>query len=580
MLEEIRIRSMGVIGDAVLELSPGLNVLSGETGAGKTMIITALNLVLGGKADGSLVRTGTDRLTVSARFQVEEGHPARKIVSDAGAEIEEESAILARSVSDQGRSRALISGSPVNASTLAEIATEIISIHAQSANVRLLKTSAQREILDLFGGSELSIIFMQYQDAYSHFRETEQKLLDIRRLGALADLEVTEYRALVDDVGLVSPQPGELEHLASEMARLDYIDELREAATVAHDAIVGGAGEDVTGLSLLAQAVKALEKVQSRDPNLRSILDRLTEPILIVKEIAGEIASYETSLDADPSRLESLHERRSVLSALLRRHSLSVASDDNALIEIVKRSQLAEEILLGRENLDLEIQAGVESVESARKHLVVAAMKLSLARQGIADQISQLVTVKIRELAMPNAEFSVKVQSRNSEDGLEINGSRVAFSATGVDEVEMLLSAHVGGAPVPLAKGASGGELSRVMLALEVVLARNSKVKTFVFDEVDAGVGGKAAIEVGRQLAELARDAQVIVVTHLAQVAAFADAHYTVRKSEDGLVSESDVRLLNQAERVIELARMLAGQEESDSARRHAEELLEMARRT
>jgi DNA repair protein RecN (Recombination protein N) len=579
MLEEIRIRSLGVIDDAVLELSPGLNVLTGETGAGKTMIITALNLVLGGKADSALVRTGAERAAVSARIRLKEGHPARQIATDAGAEIEEESAIFARSVTNQGRTRALISGSPVNATTLAEMAIEVISIHAQSANARLLKTSAQREILDQFGGPELLSDLTEYQNAYSAFRAAESELIKVREMGALADREMLELKALADDVQRAAPLVGELEQIANEIARLEYVDELREAAHVAHEEIAGGESEEPGALPLLAIAHRALEKVSSKDLVLKSIFERLTEPLLLLKEVAGDIASYETSLDADPGRLELLQERKATLTTLLRRHGLSAVAEDDPLAEIMERAEKASEILLGRENLAAQIENATKEVEIQREKLVGAAIKLTSTRRAYANKVADLVTSKIRELAMPNAQFSISIQPRRLEGGLQIGNESVAFSSVGVDEVEMLLSAHTGGSPVPLAKGASGGELSRVMLAIEVVLARNSTVDTFILDEVDSGVGGKAAIEVGRQLAELAAGSQVIVVTHLAQVAAFADAHYTVTKSEEGLVSESDVRRLSEADRVVELARMLAGQEQSVSAQRHAEELLEMARR-
>ena len=579
MLEEIRIRSLGVINDVVLELSPGLNVLTGETGAGKTMIITALNLVLGGKADVALVRTGADRAAVAARIQIKEGHPARQIAFDAGAEIEEESAIFARSITTQGRTRALISGSPVNAATLAAMATEVISIHAQSASARLLRASAQRELLDQFGGTELKSELDAYQSAYGAFRIAEGELNRVRESGALAAREVIEYQALVDDVEKHAPKADELRAIAVEISRLDHVDELREAARLAHIGISGGENSEAGALSLLASASRDLEKVQSKDLKLADIYNRLVDPIFLIKEIATDIASFESSLDADPGRLESLQERKSVLTTLLRRYGISPTSEGDPLTTIVERANDATKILQARENLDALIGQASLDLNLRREELTTTAVNLTKSRHRYAETVSERITAKIRELAMPNAKFSISIRSRVLDGGLVIGGEPLAFSSEGVDEVEMLLSAHSGGAPVPLAKGASGGELSRVMLAIEVVLASNSTVDTFIFDEIDAGVGGKAAIEVGRQLAELAVNAQVIVVTHLAQVAAFADAHYTVTKSEEGLVSESDVHRLTEGERVVELARMLAGQEQSLSAQIHAEELLEMARR-
>jgi DNA repair protein RecN (Recombination protein N) len=579
MLEEIRIRSLGVINDVVLELSPGLNVLTGETGAGKTMVITALNLVLGGKADVALVRTGAERAAVAARIQMKVGHPARQIAFDAGAEIEEESAIFARSITTQGRTRALISGSPVNAATLAAMATEVISIHAQSASARLLRASAQRELLDQFGGTDLKSKLDAYQSAYGAFRIAEGELNRVRESGALAAREVIEYQALVDDVEKHAPKADELRAIAVEISRLDHVDELREAARLAHLDISGGENSEAGALSLLASASRDLEKVQSKDLKLADIYNRLVDPIFLIQEIATEIASFGSALDADPGRLESLQERKSILTTLLRRYGISPTSEGDPLTTIVERANEAAKILEARENLDALIAQASLELNLRREELTTTAVNLTKSRHRYAETVSERITAKIRELAMPNAKFSISLRSRVLDGGLVIGGEPLAFSSEGVDEVEMLLSAHSGGAPVPLAKGASGGELSRVMLAIEVVLASNSTVDTFIFDEIDAGVGGKAAIEVGRQLAELAMNAQVIVVTHLAQVAAFADAHYTVTKSEEGLVSESDVHRLTEGERVVELARMLAGQEQSVSAQIHAEELLEMARR-
>jgi DNA repair protein RecN (Recombination protein N) len=578
MLEEIRIRSLGVINDVVLELSPGLNVLTGETGAGKTMIITALNLVLGGKADVSLVRTGAERASVAARIQMKEGNPARQIAFEAGAEIEEECAIFARSISAQGRTRALISGSPVNAATLAAMATEVISIHAQSASARLLRASAQRELLDQFGGTELKSELDAYQSAYGAFRIAEGELNRVRESGALAAREVIEYQALVHDVEKHAPKADELRAIAIEISRLDYVDKLREAARLAHIGISGGENGEAGALSLLANASRDLEKVQSKDLKLAEIYNRLVDPILLIKEIATEIASFGSALEADPGRLESLQERKSILTTLLRRYGISPTSEGDPLTTIVERANDATKILQARENLDALIGQSSQELNLRREELTTTAVNLTKSRHRYAEMVSERITAKIRELAMPNAKFSISIRSRVLDGGLVIGGEPLAFSSEGVDEVEMLLSAHSGGAPVPLAKGASGGELSRVMLAIEVVLASNSSVDTFIFDEIDAGVGGKAAIEVGRQLAELAKNSQVIVVTHLAQVAAFADSHYTVTKSEEGLVSESDVHRLTEGERVVELARMLAGQEQSLSAQIHAEELLEMAR--
>ncbi len=579
MLEEIRIRSLGVIDAATLELSDGLTVLTGETGAGKTMVLTALSLVLGSKAESSLVRSGAAQALVTARIRLPQGSKAYQLATETGAEIEEDSAILTRSITSEGRSRAAISGVPVNAATLAQLTAEVISIHAQTANARLLRPSAQREILDRFGGAAVATALTKYQSAYHNFKECQVELARVRDLAELADREISELRTLVEDVAQVDPQLGELEQIADEVTRLSNIDELRQAVQLAHELFDGGDSDGPGAITRLNSAQRALEKVRAKDHSLDRIYEQMSDPILLLKEIQGELASYQSSLDADPLKLESLQARKAVIMALLRRHGTTHDEREDGISAIKVRAGAAEASLASRENIDTEISSKIEELKRLESGLAQAATALTKSRRLVADQAAMLITKKIHELAMPNATFTIDLTSRHADDGLPIDGELFAYGPSGIDEVEMMLSAHRGGVAVPLARSASGGELSRVMLAIEVVLAAKAPLATFIFDEIDAGVGGKAAVEVGRQLSELARRAQVIVVTHLAQVAAFADNHFTVTKSEDGSVTASGVQQLVKDQRIIELARMLAGQESSASAQRHAEELLALAHR-
>lgn len=579
MLEEIRIRSLGVIDTATLELSGGLTVLTGETGAGKTMVLTALGLVLGNKAESSLVRNGAAQALVTARIQFPQESKAYQIATDTGAEIEEDSAILVRSITSEGRSRASIGGVPVTATTLAQLTAEVIAIHAQTSNARLLRPSAQREILDRFGGAAVATALAEYQSAYQDFKECQVELTRLRELAKLADRELSELRALVEDVAQVDPQIGELEQIADEVTRLSNIDELRQAVQLAHDLFDSGDSDGLGAIALLNSAQRSLEKVRAKDHNLDRIYEQLSDPILLLREIQGELASYQGSLDADPLKLESLQARKAGILTLLRRHATTWDEGEDGISAIKARADEAATRLASRENIDAEVSNRTAELTELESRLAHAATALTKSRRLVADQAANLITKKIHELAMPNATFTIDLTSRHADDGLPIDGELFAYGPSGIDEIEMLLSAHRGGVAVPLARSASGGELSRVMLAIEVVLAAKAPLATFVFDEIDAGVGGKAAVEVGRQLSELARHAQVIVVTHLAQVAAFADNHFTVTKSEDGSVTASGVQQLAKDQRIIELARMLAGQESSASAQQHAEELLELARR-
>jgi DNA repair protein RecN (Recombination protein N) len=570
VLEEIRIRGLGVIEDAELELGPGFTVLTGETGAGKTMVLTGLGLLLGGRADPGAVRVGETRALVEGRVAPPAGSTALVRAVEAGGELDDGTLLLARTVAAEGRSRAHVGGRAVPVGVLAELAEDLVAVHGQSDQLSLLRPARRREVLDRFAGTAVAAPAEGYADRYVRLRQLEAELAE--RTGRARDRaqEADLLRFGLAEVEAVDPQPGEDAALAAEDARLAHADALRAAALTARQALTSDDGSTTDVSGPLAAARRALDLQREHDESLASLADRLAEAAYLLDDVAGELASYAAGVDTDPLRLAEVQQRRAALTALVRKYG-------DTADEVLAWAARSSRRLLELEDDGPRIEALQAECAGVRDELADLAGRLSAARAAAGESLGRTVTAELAALAMPHARLEVVVRRRPDPDGLVVGGEPVAFGPTGVDEVELLFSSH-GAAPArSLDRSASGGELSRLMLALEVVLGGADPVPTFVFDEVDAGVGGKAAVEVGRRLARLARAAQVLVVTHLPQVAAFADRHLLVVKDERGSVTSSGVRALDEAGRVRELSRMLAGLEGSATAEAHAEELLATA---
>lgn len=570
MIEEIRIRDLGVIADATLSLGPGFSVVTGETGAGKTMVLSALGLLMGARSDAGAVRLGAKNASAEAVLRVNPDSTAAQRAVEAGGELETDDdggagLILARTVNSDGRSRAYVGGRSAPAGVLAEVGERLVVVHGQSDQLRLRSAAAQREALDKFGGAELGGALTAYQTTYRRWREVAEKLEALQNAERDRLREAESLQAALEEIDAVDPQPDEDETLKAEAMKLGNVEELRTAAAAAHQALVSGEFPETGDATTLVDAAKRqLEAVGAHDAELGSLAERLAEVGYILADISTELAGYAASLDSEgPERLAEVEARRAALNVLIRKYAPSI-------------SEVLEWAAAGRERLD-EISGDSDRIEGLQQEagvlesrLVEEANVLSRLRRAAAEDLAVRVSDELTALAMPDAKLIIEVTTGG------------APGALGADEVSFSLQAHAGSAPRPLGKGASGGELSRVMLAIEVVLAAVDPVPTFVFDEVDAGVGGKAAVEIGRRLSMLAQHVQVVVVTHLPQVAAFASHHIRVTKSRaaDGGFTASDVEVLPESERVRELARMLAGQEESASAQAHAEELLLDAART
>lgn len=576
VLEEMRIRSLGVIDDAVVELSPGFTAVTGETGAGKTMVVTSLGLLLGGRADPALVRIGAKSAAVEGRLTIGPDDPAALRAEEAGAELDDGALLISRTVSAEGRSRAFVGGRSVPVGLLGELADDLVAVHGQTDQQGLLRPARQRQALDRYAGDAVSVPLAKYTAAHRRLRDVATELEELTTRARERAQEADLLRFGLEEIAAVEPQPGEDVELAAEAERLGHAEALASAATAAHTALAGNP-EDPEGVDanmLVAGAHRALEAVRSHDQDLAGLTDRLGEIGILMADVAGELASYADGLDSDPLRLAAVEERRAALTQLTRKYGEDIAA-------VLAWSEESAARLAELEGDDDRIGELTAERDALRAELGELAQALTDARTASAERFAAAVTAELAELAMPHARVSVQItQAEVAEDadGVEVGGRNVAYGPAGADEVELLLAPHPGAQSRPIAKGASGGELSRVMLGIEVVFAGSDPVPTYLFDEVDAGVGGKAAVEVGRRLARLARSAQVVVVTHLPQVAAFADRQLLVEKTNDGSVTRSGVTVLEGEDRIRELSRMLAGQEDSETARAHAEELLETAR--
>ncbi len=581
VLEELRITGLGVIEDATLPLGRGLTVITGETGAGKTMVVTSLGLLFGGRADAGRVRSEPGRAVVEGRLRLATGVAAavHNRVLDAGAEPDDDgSLLLSRTVTAEGRSRAHVGGRAVPASLLAEVGEHVVAVHGQSDQLRLLRPAEQRAALDRFAGPDHEKLLGRFQELYAQWRAVEDDLVDRRRNARERNQEADLLRLGLDEITRVDPQPGEDEALREEAQRLEHAEGLRIAAQAAHQAVSGGSdgGDDAPdAVSLLGSARRTLEAQSGVDRVLGDLAALLEEAAALVADVASELSGYLQALDADPARLEAIYERRAALRGLTRKY----AEDVDGVIAWAERARAR---LADLETSDEQL----EELDRERRRLAGEVAELAAvvcaARREAAARFSSEVTAELVGLAMPHARIEVVVVAAKPGGGaptLVVAGTEAAVGPEGADEVEIRLLAHPGAPALPLQRGASGGELSRVMLAIEVVFAGAGGPPTLVFDEVDAGVGGRAAVEIGRRLARLARDHQVLVVTHLPQVAAFADRHLVVAKDTTGAVTTSGVRRVEDTERSRELARMLAGLPDSDLGIAHAEELLAVASR-
>jgi len=576
VLHELRISDLGVIDDAVLEPHAGFTVVTGETGAGKTMIVTALGLIGGGRGDAARVRAGSDRAVVEVRLAVQPNGPGAATVLAAGGRLDEDGTVIAvRSVGADGRSRAHVGGRSVPLATLSELTDPLIAVHGQSEAISLLRPAQQRAVLDKFAGLDDEL--RAYRRLRADWQQLATDLADRRARARERAQREQLLRIGLAEIAAITPLPDEDANLIAEVRRLENVDALRSAAQVALTALSGSDAftDASTAVGLVQAATHDLDA--SADPRLIELGRQLQQASVVLVDVGGELSGYLSDLDADPERLQELLARQAALRTLTRRYG----EDVNAVLDWAKEATAELESLDSSEHRLAELQSRLDAL---RTEVGQAAQRISVRRAAAAGRLGRLVTIELDQLAMARAVVRVRVAHRAAAatdadaDAVQIDGRWVTAGPDGADQVDIVMVAHPGAPELPIAKGASGGELSRVMLALEVVLADADPVGTMVFDEVDAGVGGRAATEIGSRLAALARSHQVIVVTHLAQVAAFADRHFVVDASSGGRVGTSDVRQVAGTDREAELARMLGGTDGA-TARAHARDLLGTAAR-
>jgi DNA repair protein RecN (Recombination protein N) len=566
VIEEISIRDLGVIADASLPLGPGFTALTGETGAGKTMVVSALGLLLGDRADTGAVRQGSAQAWVEGRWRISDAGEVVDRVRDAGGDLDPiadsgtAELVLSRSVSSEGRSRAVVGGRSAPVSVLTELGEHLVVVHGQSDQVRLRSAVAQREALDRFAGAELAVVLENYQHAFHRWRENQAELDELVAEQARRAREAEDLRVAMAEIEAAAPQPGEDAELAERAERLNNLEDLRLAAASARESMSAEETDGADVVGLIDSARRNLDRVSAHDAGLVPISEALSNASYLVSDVAAQLSTYLAGLDADGAReLEIVQERRAELGALARKYG-------PGLDDVIERLETGSARLLELDGDSERIEQLTLDVEADSGLVAELAASLTSLRRAAAVALGEEVSAELTALAMADARVVIDVSEREE------------YGLAGRDQVTIMLQPHGGAEPRALGRGASGGELSRVMLAIEVVIAGADPVPTFIFDEIDAGVGGASAIEIGRRLARLAESAQVIVVTHLAQVAAFATNHLSVVKGSDGSVTASSVRQLVGEERTAEMARLLSGLPDSESGLEHARELLELAR--
>lgn len=565
MLEDLSIRDVGVIARAGITFSPGFTVVTGETGAGKTMILTGVALVMGGKADAAIVRTGAALAGVDATFRLSGSSRAQvsELLEQSAAELDDEALIISRTVAEGGRSKALLGGRPVPAAVLSEVAQKLVVVHGQADQARLRTTAWQRAAVDAYAGDDLAVLLARYRQVRIRWRDAVRERDERVNSRQERERQANLHRLALEEIEAVSPRAGEDEELDRLSALLSHAQSLRESLEATTSALVG---DDVRGsagaMGDIVSAQRALEGVVHLSADLGAMADRIRALVTEVADLASEVSAYGRTIDSDPERLASIEQRRHDLAVLRKKYGPELSDVITWRDEVMATVADVDADESRIQELETQIASDVQSVEKL-------ARDMAEVRRAAGERFAAAISVELGHLAMPDAQVIVEVTEAEGPD---------RFGPDGCDEIAILLVPHPGAPARPIAKGASGGELSRLMLAMEVVLAGADPVPTFVFDEVDAGIGGKVAVEVGRRLAQLSRSSQVIVVTHLPQVAAFADAHIVVEKTSSDGVTSTTARTVVDAERVGELVRMLSGLSESDAGAAHAQELLDLAR--
>jgi len=574
MINDLRIQNIGVIEDVSLEMSNGFTVLTGETGAGKTMILTAFQMIIGEKVDSSLVRANEKSALVEAFIKVPQDKELRQRLEELDVAIEDDGTQISRTIAREGRGKIILGGRSVPSATLEEITQSSITIHGQGDQVLLNKSSFQRQLLDQFAGDEHLANLVKYQDLYSKYTETKKKLEELKKAGGQNALRIAQLQESVKELNDAQLEVDEEVSITERINLINNSEDIFESLALA-DKLLNGAEDGTTSVtSQLNQARKALDTAAAKSERISSLRDQISNLEIEVSTLARDVNRDLASLDRDPATIDKLESRRALIKKLLTKYG---PTSKDALENIKKFT----EELATIEDLPSAIESVEKEIQMQLSELAISAQKIHDSRVDSSTKISLAIEKELKSLSMPNADFKVRIETSEDQAGLKIkvdkNETHLYFDNYGVDQISFEFSANPGQPLRPISKVASGGEMSRIMLAIELVFSKSGASKTMIFDEVDAGIGGAAAIEVGKRLKALAKNHQIVVVTHLPQVAAFADKHLKVEKSASGNITTSSVIELNSGARVTEIARMMAGIQDSASALEHARELLGMS---
>jgi len=574
MINDLRIQNIGVIEDVSLEMSNGFTVLTGETGAGKTMILTAFQMIIGEKVDSSLVRANEKSALVEAFIKVPQDKELRQRLEELDVAIEDDGTQISRTIAREGRGKIILGGRSVPSATLEEITQSSITIHGQGDQVLLNKSSFQRQLLDQFAGDEHLANLVKYQDLYSKYMETKKKLEELKKAGGQNALRIAQLQESVKELNDAQLEVDEEVSITERINLINNSEDIFESLALA-DKLLNGAEDGTTSVtSQLNQARKALDTAAAKSERISSLRDQISNLEIEVSTLARDVNRDLASLDRDPATIDKLESRRALIKKLLTKYG---PTSKDALENIKKFT----EELATIEDLPSAIESVEKEIQMQLSELAISAQKIHDSRVDSSTKISLAIEKELKSLSMPNADFKVRIETSEDQAGLKIkvdkNETHLHFDNYGVDQISFEFSANPGQPLRPISKVASGGEMSRIMLAIELVFSKSGASKTMIFDEVDAGIGGAAAIEVGKRLKALAKIHQIVVVTHLPQVAAFADKHLKVEKSASGNITTSSVIELDSGARVTEIARMMAGIQDSASALEHARELLGMS---
>ena len=574
MINDLRIQNIGVIEDVSLEMSNGFTVLTGETGAGKTMILTAFQMIIGEKVDSSLVRANEKSALVEAFIKVPQDKELRQRLEELDVAIEDDGTQISRTIAREGRGKIILGGRSVPSATLEEITQSSITIHGQGDQVLLNKSSFQRQLLDQFAGDEHLANLVKYQDLYSKYIETKKKLEELKKAGGQNALRIAQLQESVKELNDAQLEVDEEVSITERINLINNSEDIFESLALA-DKLLNGAEDGTTSVtSQLNQARKALDTAAAKSERISSLRDQISNLEIEVSTLARDVNRDLASLDRDPATIDKLESRRALIKKLLTKYG---PTSKDALENIKKFT----EELATIEDLPSAIESVEKEIQMQLSELAISAQKIHDSRVDSSTKISLAIEKELKSLSMPNADFKVRIETSEDQAGLKIkvdkNETHLHFDNYGVDQISFEFSANPGQPLRPISKVASGGEMSRIMLAIELVFSKSGASKTMIFDEVDAGIGGAAAIEVGKRLKALAKNHQIVVVTHLPQVAAFADKHLKVEKSASGNITTSSVIELDSGARVTEIARMMAGIQDSASALEHARELLGMS---